>query len=127
MALSQIHLTLARDAEHPAGDRHCGYQIVAPLDADGHLDPIAWAGHSDACTVTRFWDGEATELGRLVHRGDGWVFDYDPERRDDDEPGYRFESRVFRVGEYVAVREHDGATRTFRVDRVSPIGSRSAA
>ena len=105
MALHMIHLTLARDAGHPAGDRHCGYLFVAPLDAVGHLDPLQWAEKREACVVSRFWNNETTELGRLVHTGAGWVFDYDPKGHSDDEPGFHFEDRCFRPGEYVSRRD----------------------
>jgi hypothetical protein len=42
------------------------------------------------------------------------VFDYDEERLDDDEAGYRFGTHVFAPGEYVTVRDQD-ASHTFRV------------
>ena len=33
----------------------------------------------------------------------------------DDEPGYMFDSHVFREGECVSITEHNGETRLFRV------------
>ena len=29
--------------------------------------------------------------------------------------GYRFDQHVFKPGEYVSIKEHDGETRTFKV------------
>jgi len=117
--LSRIRLELARDKDAPEGSSRRGYVVLAPLDADGKLDPEEWATIPHQCVVTRFWDGETTELGYLVHHADDeWVFDYDPEDEDDDEPGFRFAAHAFRPGEYVSIREHDGVMRTFRVAAV---------
>ena len=120
--MHEIRLELARDAEMPEGSPRRGYLFRAPLDALGHLDGDAWRGHGERCSVTRFWDGERTELGNLVLHDDGqWVFDFDPADDADDEPGYRFDAHVFRLGEYVSIREHDGRDRTFRVVACKPL------
>ncbi|XWN32772.1 MAG: hypothetical protein ROR55_06705 [Devosia sp.] len=117
--LTRIRLELARDKDAPMGSPNRGYVFVAPLDNTDHLDPVAWEAHANRCVVTRFWDGETTELGTLVHhKDDSWAFDYDPEDEDDDEPGFRFAAHPFRPGEYVSIREHDGVMRTFRVASV---------
>ena len=39
----------------------------------------------------------------------------------DDEPGFKFDKHVFKPGEYVSVREHDGKMRTFRVVSVTDL------
>lgn len=117
-----IRLELARDKETPEGSARRGYLFHAPLDREGHLDAAAWRELAPFCNVTRFWDGEESELGTLVRHADGqWVFDYDPEDEADDEPGFRFGAHVFREGEYVSIREHDGRERTFRVASVDKI------
>lgn len=114
--LSRIRLELARDKDAPVGSSRRGYVFIAPLDDDGRLDPDAWDDMRHRCVVTRFWDGETTELGHLVHHADDeWAFDYDPEDDEDEEPGFRFGAHTFRPGEYVSIREHDGVMRTFRV------------
>ena len=41
-ALKSIRLQLARSKQHPSGSPNHGYQFVAPLDAEGHIDPEAW-------------------------------------------------------------------------------------
>ena len=118
MSLKKIRLELARTREFPEGNAACGYEFKAPLDAAGHLDAALWAKHRDDCTVRRFWLRADDEHGRLVHhRGNKWVFSYRP-GEEDDEPIFRFDSHVFKVGEYVSVTEHDGVTRPFKVAEV---------
>lgn len=116
MALKQIRLELARHPEFPEGSRHHDYEFVAPLSDDGHLDGREWQEVREACVVRRFWPGEDDERGRLVRIApDRWVFDYDPEAEEDDEPAFRFDRHSFVPGEYVSITEHDGIQRTFRV------------
>ena len=122
MALKKVRLDLARNPDFPEGSRDHGYEFVAPLTDDGHLDPEEWLQNPDACVVRRFWAGEEDEHGRLVRLGpDRWVFDYDPTSDDDDEPTFRFDRHSFVPGEYVSITEHDGVERTFRVVSVVPL------
>lgn len=121
--LKRIRLNLARSPEFPVGSAQHGYEFVAPLDADGHIDAAAWRGQRDKCWVRRFWAGEPDQTGRLVHKPGGaeharWVFDYDPERDEDDEAGYRFGAHAFVPGEYVSIRDEDGEMHTFQVAAV---------
>jgi len=120
MSLKRIRLTLARDPEAPLGNANCGYEFVALLQEDGHIDAEAWRKHKAQCSVRRFWKGEDDEHGHLIHtRGRTWAFHYDIDGDvDEDEPGYKFDSHVFKPGEYVSIREHDGRLRTFKVDAV---------
>ena len=122
--LKRIRLNLARSKEFPTGSSRHGYEFVAPLDVDGHIDPELWRKYREHCGVRRFW-GTDEEVGRLVHKSGGnergrWVFDYDQSAEEDDEAGYRFGSHVFRPGEYVSVRDEDGDLHTFRVVSVEP-------
>src|SRR6188474_3326285 len=103
-SLKRIRLSLARSSEFPSGSGRHGYEFVAPLDARGHIDAGLWEKHRDHCRVKRFWDGQADQIGRLVHKPGGseharWVFDYDSATVDDDEAGYRFGAHVFAPGE----------------------------
>ncbi len=121
----RIRLNLARSKEFPQGSPRHGYEFVAPLDAQGHIDVEEWRKEKEHCRVRRFWEGEDDEIGRVVHRPGGpeharWVFDYDPDRADDDESGYRFGTHSFRQGEYVSIRDDDGETHTFQVASVTP-------
>jgi len=121
MALKRVRLELARNAEFPQGSPARGYDFVAPLTADGHMDLGGWRQHRDACTVHRFWAGEDDEHGRLVHHGgERWAFRYESMAADDEEPIFRFDRHSFVAGEYVSITEHDGMQRTFRVVGVGP-------
>jgi hypothetical protein len=121
--LQRIRLELARDHEFPEGSRDRGYEFAAPLDANGHIDPVAWKAARARCRVKRFWGHQPAEVGHLVRkRGGSWAFHYDVNgRTDDDESGYRFGEHAFRPGEYVSIKEHDGVLRTFRVTRVAEL------
>jgi hypothetical protein len=125
MALRQIRLELARNAEHPEGSARHGYAFVAPLTDDGRLDPDGWRESRADCTVRRFWAGEDDRDGHLVHhRGHHWAFHYAGHDagmgEDDEEPIFRFDRHRFVAGEYVSITEHDGVQRTFRVAEVVP-------
>jgi hypothetical protein len=74
------------------GSANHGYEFVAPLDNNGHIDPHLWQKYRQHCGVRRFWNGADQEIGRLAHKPGGaeharWVFDYDPGTTDDDEAG----------------------------------------
>lgn len=116
MALKRIRIELARDHDFPQGSREHGYDLIAPLDDDGHLVAEEWKKNRDRCRVRRFWRGEGDEIGRLVHKPGGtWAFDYDPKNTSDDEPGFKLDKHRFLPGEYVSFKEHDGKLRTFRI------------
>jgi hypothetical protein len=117
MTMKRIRLELARDHEFPNGSRERGYEFAAPIDGDGHIIVGEWRKERTRCRVKRFWSGEDTEVGHLLHKpGGGWAFHYDVHGApDDDEAGYRFDHHAFRPGEYVSIKEHDGMLRTFRV------------
>jgi hypothetical protein len=117
--LYRIRLHLARSREFPNGSTRHGYEIVAPLDVEGILDAEAWHEQRERCAVRRFWAGEPDQHGRLLHSAGGaggatWVIDYDEDRSDDDEKGYRFDRHSFVAGQYVTVNDQHGE-HTFRV------------
>jgi hypothetical protein len=118
-SFKRIRLKLARSSEFPSGSERHGYEFVAPLDEHGHIDAKLWDKHRDRCRVKRFWEGHADQTGRLVHKPGGseharWVFDYNADRVDDDESGYRFGAHVFAPGEYVTIRDQS-QDHTFQV------------
>ena len=118
-ALKRIRLELARTKAFPDGNSRCGYEFTAPLTRDGHLDRDLYRKSKSACRVYRFWEGQKTEEGALLHLGkDRWVFSYAP-GEDDDEPAFKFDRHNFAAGEYVSITEHDGVTRPFKVVSVS--------
>jgi hypothetical protein len=120
MPMKKIRLELARDRDFPEGSSRHGYEFTAPLDGNGHIDREEWRRRREQCLVRRFWEDEEDEIGHLVRKpGGSWAFHYDVHGdEDDDEAGYRFANHAFAPGEYVSIREHDDALRTFRVVRV---------
>lgn len=123
--MQRIRLELARDPEFPDGSRAHGYDLIAPLDPEGRLSVHGWKEDRDHCRVRRFWGHDPEMIGHIVHKPGGsggiWAFHYDirrPTEEIQDEPGFHFESHVFKPGEYVSLKEHDGAMRTFRVQAV---------
>lgn len=119
MSLKHIRLELARDHDFPTGSRERGYDVYAPLTADGHLDAAEWRANRDKCRVRRFWPGHKDEIGRLVHkRGGNWAFDYNPASEADDETGFKFDKHQFVPGDYVSITEHDHVQRTFFIKAV---------
>jgi hypothetical protein len=116
----RIRLNLARSKEFPEGSPRHGYEFVAPLDADGHIDVEQWKRDRAHCRVRRFWEGEEDQVGQVMYAARGpehgrWYFDYDPDEAEDDERGYRFATHTFRPGEYVSIRGEDGELHTFQV------------
>ena len=121
MALTRIRLELARTANHPEGSSAHGYEFIAPLTDDDHIDADAWREAKDQCKVFRFWEGEPDEHGKLRHVGHGWRFDYKAEEDEDDEPFFKLDRHAIVPGAYVSITEHDGVQRPFRVVSVVPV------
>ena len=128
MALKKIRLELARDRDFPEGSNEHGYEFVAPVNAEGLLDPQEWKAHRAECQATRFWGDEEPGRGHLVRKPGGhWALHYDIHGdADDDESGYRFGRHRFALGEYVSIREQDDRLRTFRVVKVDDVVSHAA-
>ena len=122
--MKRIRLELARDHDFPEGSSRHGYEFVAPLDANGHIDAEAWKKVRAQCRVVRFSEGEEDEIGHLVRKPGGfWAFHYYIHGdADDDESGYRFGSHVFRPGEYVSIRDQDDRLRAYQVISVQDLG-----
>jgi len=116
--LKRVRLELARTAEYPEGNSGHGYEFIAPLNGDGHIDAEAWNKLKQRCWVRHFV-GDESEQGMLRHVGRGWRFDYDS-RSADDEPFFKLERHALTPGAYVSITEHDGTQRPFKVASVSP-------
>ena len=120
-ALRKVTLNAARSKEFPDGSIRHGYDFVAPLTDDGHIDLVSWKQHRTECFAHRFWGDEPAMRGLIVHRAGGaggstWAFEWKGGTRDEaEEEGFRFGDHAFKVGEYVSVREEDGELLTFRV------------
>ena len=122
--LRKVTLQAARSKEFPDGSIRHGYDFIAPLDNEGRIDLESWKAHRSECFAHRFWADEPTMQGLLAHRAGGlggstWTFEWKSRATDEDE-GYRFGDHLFRVGEYVSVREPEGDMLTFRVVSVGP-------
>lgn len=116
-----IRLELAREPGHPAGDPTEGYDIVAPLDADGRLDGEALRAEPDRGHVRLFSRGETVETGRLQHGPGGrWTLDLE-EGDAADARGFRFEDERFVAGEYVSLTLPSGEQHTYVVAKVAPV------
>jgi hypothetical protein len=112
-----VRLLLARERNHPAGDREEGYDLLVPLTADNRLDAAEWKTNQAQCRVRRFGEGGAERIGRLRRKPGGqWYFDYEEGDRDD-EIGFRLGDERFIVGEYLSVSRR-GETHTYQVARV---------
>ena len=60
--------------------------------------------------MKRFWAGEPDQIGHIVRkRGGSWAFHYDIDGDPQARSGYRFGAHAFVPGEYVSIKEHDGA------------------
>jgi hypothetical protein len=118
--LMRIRLELGRTEGFPEGSAQHGYELIAPLTRDGHVDAETWRKVKEHCGVRRFWGHESDEHGMLRHVGHGWRFDY-ASMQEGDEPFFKLDKHAFVPGNYVSIREHDGITRPFRVVFVVPI------
>jgi hypothetical protein len=123
--LRKVTLHAARSKEFPDGSIRHGYDFVAPLTEEGRIDLDAWKEHRGECFAHRFWAGEPTMQGVLVHRAGGrggstWAFEWKTPRAatSDEDEGFRFGDHAFKVGEYVSVGEAEGELLTFRVTSV---------
>lgn len=112
-----VRLLLAREKDHPSGDREEGYDLLVPLDSEGRLDATEWKAHQAACRVRRFRTGGEDRIGRLRRKPGGqWYFDYAEGERDD-EIGFRLGEERFVTGEYLSVGS-GRAMHTYQVARV---------
>ncbi|CAN5425237.1 hypothetical protein BH10PSE7_BH10PSE7_18460 [soil metagenome] len=112
--LSHVRLELAREKDHPAGERSSGYDLMVPLDEEGRLDPAAWKSLQHACRVRRFRPNQDDLVGHLRRKPGGqWYFDYAAGEADD-EIGFKLENERFAAGEYISISS-GGAMHTFQV------------
>jgi hypothetical protein len=123
--LKRIQLALARSKDFPSGSALIGYDFIAPLNRDGHINIDAWRQSRPDCVVRHFATGRDDAIGMLVHKSGGrhgrWVFDYDVETSSDDDVGYGFETHAFVPGEYVSILGPDDKQRTYSVVAVDDL------
>ncbi len=119
MSWYKVRLELARTPQYPQGSSSHGYELIVPLDADGHLDEHIWRSDKKQAVVRRFWPDQEGQQGNLIHtRHRTWAFSYEP-GEDDDTPIFHLENHLFRHGEYISVKEQDGETMPYRVISVT--------
>lgn len=117
---SRVRLELARSHDHPEGSARHGYVLIVPLDNSGRIDEAAQHKAPELCTLHQFWEGEGDTVGQVVRIGPHrWGFSYHAGRADD-EPVPHLATHVFRPGEYLAVRDPNGAEHVFRIVLVEP-------
>lgn len=121
MSLMTIRLELGRTQEAPNGDPRHGYEFVAPLNGNGHLDAVEWCSSKRKCGVRSFRPGLPERKGMLRHVGRGWRFDYLPGQIEDDEPFFKLDRHIIAPGLYVTVTEDDGVQRPFKIASVTPL------
>jgi hypothetical protein len=121
MSLMKIRLELGRTPDDPQGDPRHGYEFVAPVDAQGYLDPEEWKAQKDHCAVYRFHPHEPEYRGSLRHNGQGWLFDYLPGRSSDNEVIFRLDRHRIEKGLYLTIKEEDGVARPFKIVDVKPL------
>lgn len=121
MSIHLVRLELARDKTHPEGSRLHGYEFYAPLDERGDFDAMEWYRHSESCTLRRFWDGEDDTYGHLILADGVWAFSYIPDEDSDDEPIFRLDRHIVKLGEYITVSGPDHRQHTFRIVGLAPI------
>jgi hypothetical protein len=124
--LQIMTLHLARSPDFPAGSLDYGYEIIAPIDAAGHLDPMDWTKLKAHCRVRRFRPEEGERRGILIHRAGGasgatWLIHYDEQDREHEEKGIHLETHRFAEGEYVSFRDATGRLNTFKIALIRPV------
>ena len=115
MSWYKIRLELARTHSFPDGSRLRGYELIAPLGEDGHIDEAEWRGNRRRAKILRFWEGEDDQHGHLIHtRHHTWAFSYGP-GEGDDTPLFHLEQHLFRTGEYLSIAQETGQSQPFRI------------
>jgi hypothetical protein len=130
--LHRITLHLGRTPTQPEGNARDGYEITAPLDAEGRLLAAEWHAAREKCRVRRFEPNEPDRHGWLLHRAGGegganWGIDYDDASSEDDEVGYKLDRHRFQLGEYVSIRDQDGQFRPYKVVALRAVGAPAPA
>jgi hypothetical protein len=119
-SLNRIRLELARTPDFPTGSSWHGYEFIAPLTADGHVDANVWNQLKEVCQVTRFWDDDPEEHGQFVHTGRGWSFKYPKDSQIERESFFKLDRHRFTPGGYVTITEPNGKQLPFRIVAMTP-------
>ncbi len=120
VSLVRVRLELARSPGFPGGSAWHGYEFVAPLTVDGHVDVKTWSDTKELCHVTRFWGDDSEERGSFVHSRNAWYFSYLATRDSKTEVFFKLDRHRFVPGGYVTITERDGQQLPFRVVAMTP-------
>ena len=120
ISLTRIRLELARSSGFPSGSVWHGYEFVAPLTADGHVDAKTWSHTKELCHVVRFWGDDSEERGEFLLSRNGWCFHYPKTRDGSTETFFKLDRHRFVPGGYVTITERDGEQRPFRIVAMTP-------
>ena len=123
--LKHITLNLAREPDFPEGSAECGYDIVAPLDAAGHLDLEGWHkakrnaayGGSGSVKTTGRGCSCIRQAGRMAQPG-GSITNLNRARKRN--PATGSTSHQFVANEYVVIRDASGHPHTFKIKEIHP-------
>jgi hypothetical protein len=123
--LKRIRLNLARSKECPSGSSRHGYELVAPLDQFGHIDPHLWQGIVISVGYSASGMARTSKLVVWSTKPEGaeharWLFGYLTETWMDEQSGYRFGAHKFSPGEYASIHDNSGGLHTFQVTSVQP-------
>ena len=119
MTWALIELELARTAQHPEGSGEFSYLLRVPLTREHLIDRDALKERPGDATVRRSFKGQRDRLGSVVVKAGGFAFSYEPGDADD-ENVIHLENHPLLPGNYVTVREVDGAELPFRVTAEVP-------
>ena len=115
-----VRLDLVRQVGHPGRQETRAYELVVPLNVDGHIDATSWLDDPTACSVHRI-DRGVDEWGVLARTPSGrWYFDFHTGHDADDHCGIVHGDANFHRGAMLRINERDGTSRTFRVTSIEP-------
>ena len=116
----RVRLERVSQLGQPHHDSATGYELMLPLNADGHVDATSWTDNPRACTVQRFRRNRPRIQGLLARTATGrWYFDYGSGKDADHFQGLGGDR--FRVGQFVGICEDDGKLWTYEVTSVDEL------
>ena len=114
-----VTLVMAAGPGFPGGSPAHRYELDVALDAAGHLDARAWQTDPRPWVARRYWPREPMLSGEVLYDPDtGWSMRFSP-RADDagDAPLHEVirGPALMRPGDYLTIREPDGAEYSYRI------------
>jgi hypothetical protein len=124
--LNRILLTLARSREFPDGSSRHGYDFIAPLDPEGHIDPMLWKKYRDTAGFGDFGRARTTKsvascTSLAALNTHAWFSSTIPVGMTTMKLATSSVNMRFCLGDYVSISGKDGKLQTFRVTSVNPV------